>query len=429
MHSLIYGESFYRTLLSMHEADGNSTTTSEQHAPAKWDIYQYGMCSLFVLTGCLVLCPLLQKRNYKSKQRKRILLVDALLLLLCLSRSVTLLFSYNQNLITTRCMIFLWAFGSTLMMTSLTVFLFILRSTTRLEVMVWKMRNTLVVTLVIVSNFLAMLLKEIIVLYSGPSSIRDWMVNFLLVLSSLIGLLYFSLGLYFCGTFRRINRNRRPSIRLVRETSGSKQSMSRVVHTDAKSYRSMVVKLRLLAALTFIKFAVEFYSNIKLMVILNSLENIPVSEWEEWVIEILTRMVELATTIVVFCVGFFSSQHKEAARQWIRSLSISKSHDDLTARRTMSGDSIRDTQSEERSRTATLTLDPSLSDKSNETVGSSLGSGSAHSPLIRTSDCGFPDMKTGTCLKQDSKYLMVPTAFPLVIEMVSFSGTSKHGKR
>eukprot|EP00794_Sanderia_malayensis_P007471 gene7471-8300_t len=444
MNPPMYGDSYFKLYLAMQDGniiENSTSTASKETAGINWDVYQYVMCSLFILDGCLVLCPLLQKRNYKSKQRKRILLIDGMLLLLCLSRVVTLLFSYNQSSIATGSLIFLWAFGSSLMAVSLTVFLFILRSTTRLEAITWKFKYTVVLVLEMATNMLDMVIKDVIVFRANSAATRAWMVNFLLILSLVNCFTYFVLGMYFCGTYRRMNQNRKPSIRLIKETSTSSSSGSRtsskIVHADARNFRSMVLKLRLLALLMFLEFAINFYMNVKILIVFNSAyeenDSLHIPNWEVWGMEVSTRTIELIMIVTVFCVGFFSSQHKEAAKQWIRGLSLTRSNDELSARRTTSLDSAKDTLGEERNRACTLTVDVALSDYSNETLPSSLDEViPLQQPAQKSKNVYvYPDtLEAGTLIKQNANYLMVPNSVPFVIDASGeVKDTSKSTKK
>ena len=425
MNPSLYGDSFFEFFIALNAKKQNLTITNQEEETVIWIVYQYSMCSLFVLAGCIILLPLLQKRNYKSKHRKQILLVDALLLLLCISRAVALLFSCSNNPVGTGFVIFLWAAGSTLLIVSLALFLFILWSTTKLRSIAWKFKNSLALASLLCSHLLTVSLKEVSMFVIESENIRDWTINFLLVLSLVSGFLYFGLGFYCCGTYRQMNQNREPSIRLVRESMSSEMSQMKVVHTDVKNFRNMVQKLRIVALVAFLKFAITFYVNAKLLWIYNSSGDHELYNWEFWGLEIAMRILELVMVMLIFCVGFFSPQHKEAARQWIRGFSISRSHDDLSTRRTMSFDSNRETISDTRSRTGTLTVDTGYSDNSNETVSLSVDTVSFSVPKM--GDYFHPNLTTGSSSKQDARYLMVPTG--LVIEMVKLKEHVKGGKK
>lgn len=414
MKPAIYGDTYREFILVKPLKRGNLTNITISNEEFKWTMYQYGSCTLFVVLGCIVLCPLLQRRNYKSKQRRKILIIDVLSLLFCLIRTVTLLFSYEQNYAATAVILFFWAVGTTFFVTALAVFLFILWSTTKLEPMIWRFRNTLAIATIVASNLVTTICKELTLSFSYAENIHIWMVNLLLSSSVINDCFYLGLGICFCGTFKKMTRNRRPSIKLVRERAKVRfrQKQIKVVHTDVENFQSMIRKLRLVAFLVFMRFAVDVYINIKMMVTLNSPNSYKLHDWEIFAVECTLRVIEILIISMIFCVGFFSPQHKEAAKQWIRNLSLSRSHEELSTRRTNSVDSGRDTASDGKLRAETLEM--TVNDYSNEPTTENNANSSANA---RSIDYPFSEFMSASLTKQDAHYLMVPNTLPLTIDI------------
>lgn len=383
----------------------NFNKTLPENELFKWDLYQYGSCAFFVISGCIIVCPLLQKRNYKSKQRQKILVVDGLSLIFCLLRTISMLFAFRQGNVATGCVLFLWAAGTTFLITTLAVFLFILWSTTKLRPMVWHMKNTLVVALIIAVNVILVTCKEIAFSFSSSEGLHLFMVNLLLSSSLVNGTSFLIVGICFCGTFKKMTQNRRPSIRLVKDSHRRKTMQTKVVHTDVENFNSMVRKLRLVAFLTFVMFGFNSYTNIKLFILVNFPEKHHLNDVEIFSIEMSVRITEILIIILIFCVGFFSSQHKEAAMQWIRSLSQSKSHEELSNRYNYSVDSCQDTASDGKVRSGTLEV--CNNEYNNDTTD-------AITIIQESKGCesACTDSLISSSLKQDSNYLMVPSSFP-----------------
>ena len=411
MKPAIYGDTYREFIFVKPLKRGNLTNITISNEEFKWTMYQYGSCTLFVVVGCIVLCPLLQRRNYKSKQRRKILIIDGLSLLFCLIRTVTLLFSYEQNHSATAAILFFWAVGTTFFVTALAVFLFILWSTTKLEPMIWRFRNTLAIAAIVASNLVTTICKELTLSFSYAENIHIWMVNLLLSSSIINDCFYLGLGICFCGTFKKMTRNRRPSIKLVKERAKVRfrQKRTKIVHTDIENFQSMIRKLRLIAFLVFMRFAVDMYINIKIMVTLNSPKNsYNLHDWEIFAVECTLRMIEILIISMIFCVGFFSPQHKEAAKQWIRNLSLTRSHEELSTRRTNSVDSGRDTASDGKLRAETLEM--TVNEYMNEGTTENNGNSSA---TARSLDYALSDFMSASLTKQDAHYLMVPMSLPI----------------
>ena len=413
MKPAIYGDTFQEFLFNEYLNHTNKTQTKEG---LKWNMYQYGTCAMFVIAGCVIVCPLLQRRNYKSKQRQKILVIDACSLLFCLLRCISLLFSFEQDTIATAIFLLTWSAGTTFLITSLAVFLFILWSTTKLEPMIWHFQNTLAIALIFTVNLVTIVFKELAMLFSYSRNIFTSMTNLLLVSSMVNGVFYLALGLCLCGTFKKMTRNRRPSIRLVKESAKLRFIRTKVVHTDVENFQTMVRKIRVIAVLTFLTFALNFYMNIRMLVFLNYTKQYRLNELEIYALEISARLIEISLTSLIFCIGFFSPQHKEAAKQWIRSWSISRSHEELSTRRTNSVDSGRDTASDAKSRAGTL--DVCTTEINSETVADI-----TPSPVSKHADNSSPE--NVSLLKQDAKFLMVPSSLPLMIDIGETKGNTR----
>lgn len=403
MNPAIFGDTFREFTLTDLQ-DGRNGTSAQGEA-WRWNLYQYGSCTMFVVSGCVVVCPLLQKRNYKSKQRQKILVVDGLSLIFCLLRSINLLFAFKQGTVATACLLFFWAAGTTCLITTLAVFLFILWSTTKLEPMIWHLKNTLVIAVIIVVNVILVSCKEIALHFSISRRIFTLMTSILLCCSLANGIFFLIVGICFCGTFKKMTRNRRPSIRLVKDSTKRKSIQTTVVQTDVENFNSMVRKLRIIALLTFMMFAMNFYTNIKLLLQLNVSGQYNVNEVEFFSLELSVRIIEISFVVLIFCVGFFSPQHKEAAMQWIRSLSQSRSHEELSTRRTYSVDSGRETASDGKARSGTF--EACLSETNNEIIAEI-----TPMPASKVCDYTYSDILMSPSLKQDAKYLMVPSSYP-----------------
>lgn len=402
MNPALFGDTFREFIVT--DAMANKTGTPlEEHW--RWNLYQYGTCTIYVVSGCVIVCPLVQKRNYKSKQRQKILIVDGLSLIFCLLRSINLLFAFRQGTVATSCLIFFWATGTVFLLTTLAVFLFILWSTTKLEPMIWHLKNTLAIAMIVVVNVILAVCKEIAFNFSISKDISTLMTNLLLMCSLVNGTVFLTVGICLCGTFKKMTKNRRPSIRLVKDSTKRKTIQTKVVHTDVENFNSMVRKLRFIAFLSFLMFGIYFYTNIKLLIIHNYPDKYVINEIEVFSVELSIRIIEISVTILIFCVGFFSPQHKEAAMQWIRSLSQSRSHEELSTRRTNSVDSGRDTASDGKTRSGTL--EACTSEFNNEVI--------VEMTSITTSkvcEYTYTDIVMSSSLKQDNKYLMVPGSLP-----------------
>ena len=403
MNPPIYGDTFREFTFVSYPLNRNGTLPNNE--VFKWNLYQYGSCAFLVISGCVIVCPLLQKRNYRSKQRQKILIVDGLSLIFCLLRTIAMLFAFRQGNVATACVLFLWAAGTTVLITTLTVFLFILWSTTKLEPMKWHLKNTLAVALIIAVNVILIACKEVAFSFSFSKVVHKFMVNLLLSSSLVNGLSFFIVSICFCGTFKRMTKNRRPSIRLVKDSNKRKTIQTKVVHTDVENFNSMFRKLRLIALLTFMMFGFNSYVNIKLIVLLNFTKKHHLHDMEIFSIEMSMRIIEISIIVLIFCVGFFSPQHKEAAMQWIRSLSQSRSHEDLPHRRTYSVDSCQDTASDVKLRSGTL-----------DGCNNELNNDVTEDIIVIQESKGFESVCTSilisSSLKQDSNYLMVPSSCP-----------------
>ena len=403
MNAAIYGDTFREFIFNDLLISRNETLPDKELV--NWNLYQYGSCTLFVIAGCIVVCPLLQKRNYKSKQRQKILVVDGLSLIFCLIRSISLLFAFRQGNVATACLLFFWSLGTAFLITTLIVFLFILWSTTKLQPMLWHMKNTLVIALVVAVNLILVTCKELAFSFSFSKTICSLMSNLLLSASLINGTCFLVVGICFCGTFKKMTRNRRPSIRLVKDSNKRKNIRTKVVHTDVENFNTMVRKLRLIALLTFIMFGFNFYTNIKLIMSLNSPGKYHFNDIEIFCIEVSIRIMEILIVILIFCVGFLSPQHKEAAKQWIRRLSQSRSHEELSIKRTYSVDSGRETASDGKGRSGTL--EACFSECNNEGASVLLPNHES-----KSYDCVSNDIIVSPSAKQDTNYLMVPNSLP-----------------
>ena len=401
MNPPIYGDTFREFVVIDFPMHFNETLNENELL--RWNLYQYGCCTLFVIAGCIVVCPLLQKRNYKSKQRQKILVVDGMSLVFCLLRTISLLFAFGHGNVGTGCVLFLWAAGTAVLITTLAVFLFILWSTTKLEPMLWHIKNTFIIAGIVAVNLILVTCKEVAVSFSFSTTVHTFMTNLLLCSSLVNGASFLIISICFCGTFKKMTRNRRPSIRLVRDSNKRRKIQTKVVHTDVENFNSMVRKLRVIALLTLFLFGFNSYINIKLTILLNFPKTSHLSDVEIFSIEMSVRIMEISIIILIFCVGFFSPQHKEAAMQWIRSLSQSRSHEELSVKRTYSFDSCQDTAFDAKGRSGTL--DCYNNDLSN---GCSEDVIMMKDPKVSESLCA--DSLISSSLKQDSNYLMVPNS-------------------
>ena len=317
--SIFGGSAYSRILLFSLKNDKNIQRISQWSSAAEWVIYRYVFFGGFVLLGCICLYPLLRKNNFKSKQRRKILYVDTLLIFITSMRALSLVISTSNTFFISHLLLFIWCLSTSCIVIALLVFLFILQSTTSLEPLSWKKRNTVGLVATIFIQILLIAFSEFTLYFNTV----PWSAYFMCFCSMFEAICFLTLACGYLKNSERMIINRKPSIRLVREKVCLRLSVSSSTgENEMRNFRIMVRQLRCISLCLLIHSLTIIFASSRLFSILHKSPLWSISKMEIIIIEYILRITEILTLALLFSVGFFSPQHREAARQWIRRFSI-----------------------------------------------------------------------------------------------------------